>query len=74
MSMNLYVWQGPGVLQDYYSGMIACLAPSLEAAYKLGAAESSAVLESMRAAKPEVTRLPGCTRKTGKVWACWGGG
>ncbi len=33
--LKMFVWQGPGVLQDYSSGMICALAFDLEQAVKL---------------------------------------
>lgn len=71
--LALYVWEGDGVLEDYYSGLVCVLARSEQeawsllkvkdetAAWSLSGEGSSERIEPKRVTEPE-------------AFACWGGG
>lgn len=75
MKLKLYVWDGPDILADYFSGMIVAIAPDLRAA-KAAARKAygspSDYLESSLRQRPIVVRLDESTRP--RAWCVSGGG
>jgi len=71
--MKLYVWEGPGVLEDYSTGMIVALAESLPAALRAVDRTAGMVIDDARSHDPQVTDL-GPVRKRPRAWLVWGGG
>lgn len=65
--MKLYVWEGPGTLQDWSSGMICVLAPNLDIALKL-------IKEKMPHAIGNFDPTAYKEITSPEAFCCWGGG
>lgn len=66
-SLKLFIWDGPGVLKDYTSGMIVALAHDLEEALRLIERDDDAALGRFDVLSYRVVEKPG-------AFTCWGGG
>ena len=78
--MNIYIWEGDGVLSDYTDGMIVAVAHSLEEAYRVINEENGIACYWHEGEEPvfnfpkEPTKVvPVATAKPFAV-TCWGGG
>jgi hypothetical protein len=66
--MNLYIWEGNGVLTDYSDGMIIALANTQEQA------ESIVDVYDRKNYPAEPTEIIDLTKAfVPKAWICWGG-
>lgn len=74
--MKLFIWYGEGVLQDWKSGQITCIAPDLEAALKTIEAECDWCMESFPNNDPSnVIDFGECSVPVENMaWITWGGG
>ena len=71
--MKLFIWYGDGVLQDWSSGQITCIAKDLATALQVIDEEMGYESESFpREAPTEVIDL-GIEKTQQRAWVTWGG-
>lgn len=72
--MKLFIWIGDGVLQDWTSGQIVALAPSLEEALKQVDEEMGYESDSFPRNEPTQVIDLDDVKTQNEAWVTWGGG